>query len=89
MFDFNVLFIVFILTAFIGYFAVLGVTPALYSPLMSVSNAISGIVIIGAIALGDNWWGATAVFLAAVNIFGGFTVSERMLSMFKKKERQK
>lgn len=89
MHDFDTLLTVFVLAVFIGYFVVWGVTPALYSPLMSVSNAISGIVIIGAIALGSGWWSAAAVFLASVNIFGGFAVSARMLAMFKKKEKNK
>ncbi len=89
MYDFGTLLTVFVLAVFIGYFVVWGVTPALYSPLMSVSNAVSGIVIIGAIALGSGWGGAAAVFLASVNIFGGFAVSARMLAMFKKKEKNK
>ena len=88
------LFTVFILACFIGYFVVLGVTPVLHSPLMSVTNAISGIIIIGAIySAAQSFPSATteilslsAIFFASVNIFGGFTVSERMLSMFKKKE---
>ena len=88
------LFTIFILSCFIGYFVVLGVTPALYSPLMSVSNAISGIVIIGALyttIYSDNFTisevlSVAAVFLASVNIFGGFAISERMLAMFKKKD---
>lgn len=90
MYDFAILLTIFVLTLFIGYFVVWGVTPALYSPLMSVSNAISGIVIVGAFVCGgNNYWATAAVFLAAVNIFGGFTVSARMLTMFKKKEKQK
>lgn len=88
------LFTIFILACFIGYFVVWGVTPALHSPLMSVSNAISGIVIIGALytaAHSDTYsisevLSIGAVFLASVNIFGGFAVSERMLAMFKKKD---
>ncbi|MBQ8871029.1 MAG: NAD(P) transhydrogenase subunit alpha [Alphaproteobacteria bacterium] len=88
------LFTIFILACFIGYFVVWGVTPALHSPLMSVSNAISGIVIVGALyvaAYSDNLaiseiLSISAVFLASVNIFGGFAVSERMLAMFKKKD---
>ena len=88
MYDFGTLLTVFVLADFIGYFVVWGVTPALYSPLMSVSNAVSGIVIIGAIALGSGWWSAAAVLLASVNIFGGFAVSARMLAMFKKKEKK-
>lgn len=90
--DFWMLMTVFVLAAFVGYFVVWGVTPALHSPLMSVSNAISGIVIVGALITAgtaemDNSkiWGLGAVILAAVNIFGGFAVSQRMLLMFKKK----
>ena len=86
---------VFVLACFVGYFVVWGVTPALHSPLMSVSNAISGVVIVGAlITAGVSTMDTpkilelVAVFLAAVNIFGGFTVSHRMLLMFKKKEKK-
>lgn len=89
---FYMLLTVFVLACFVGYFVVWGVTPALYSPLMSVSNAISGIIIIGAIAIAgtrgpdiSHYWGLAAIFLAAINIFGGFAVSHRMLLMFKKK----
>ena len=81
------------LACFVGYFVVWGVTPALHSPLMSVSNAISGIVIIGALVTAgistmnaSKILGLVAVFLAAINIFGGFAVSHRMLIMFKKKK---
>lgn len=90
--DIWTLLTILMLACFVGYFVVWGVTPALHSPLMSVSNAISGIVIIGAlistgIATTENAriMGTAAVFLAAVNIFGGFAVSHRMLLMFKKK----
>ncbi len=83
---------VFVLACFVGYYVVWGVTPALHSPLMSVSNAISGVVIIGALITAAyaqtiiaEVLSIAAVFLAAVNIFGGFTVSARMLAMFKKK----
>lgn len=86
---------IFVLACFIGYFVVWGVTPALHSPLMSVSNAISGVVIVGALITAgvtetnvSKFLGLTAVFLASVNIFGGFAVSQRMLSMFKKKEKK-
>lgn len=86
---------IFILSCFIGYFIVWGVTPALHSPLMSVSNAISGIVIIGALITVSNAQSfmaqilsVSAIFLAAVNIFGGFAVSQRMLALFKKKDRK-
>ncbi len=85
---------IFILSCFIGYFVVQGVTPALHSPLMSVSNAISGIVIIGALmtaALAEGWnneeiLSLLAIFFASLNIFGGFVVSYRMLELFKKKD---
>lgn len=90
------LFEILILSAFIGYFVIWGITPALHSPLMSVSNAISGIVIIGGILSFENSeninseiMSFTAIFLASVNIFGGFALSERMLKMFKKKSDQK
>lgn len=93
--EFWMLLTVLVLACFIGYFVVWGVTPALHSPLMSVSNAISGVVVVGAlITAGDNvrdlpkLLGLIAVFLASVNIFGGFAVSHRMLMMFKKKEKK-
>jgi len=86
---------IFVLSCFIGYFVIKGVTPALHSPLMSVTNAISGIVIIGALItavqsdiFAAKALGVGAVFLASVNIFGGFAVSQRMLSLFKKKDKQ-
>ena len=85
---------IFILAIFVGYFVVWSVTPALYTPLMDVTNAISSVIIVGAlIAVGPaemniaKILGFVAVTLAAVNIFGGFTVTHRMLQMFKKKER--
>jgi NAD(P) transhydrogenase subunit alpha len=84
---------VFVLAVFVGYYVVWRVTPALHSPLMSVTNAVSSVVIIGAlIAAGpvlftfSKLMGFTAVALAAVNIFGGFIVTQRMLQMFKKKQ---
>ena len=84
---------VFVLACFIGYYVVWSVTPALHSPLMAVTNAISSVIIVGAlIAAGplDNHiakiLGLSAVFLASINIFGGFIVTYRMLSMFKKKK---
>ncbi len=86
---------IWLLACMVGYFVVWGVTPALHSPLMSVSNAISGIVIIGALitAGGESFsdgkiLSLAAVFAAAVNIFGGFAVSHRMLALFKKKEKK-
>jgi len=85
---------VFVLAIFVGYHVVWNVTPALHTPLMSVTNAISSIVIVGAMlqvginAFGaDSLLGVAAVFLASINIFGGFLVTKRMLEMFKKKQR--
>lgn len=84
---------VFVLACFVGYYVVWKVTPALHTPLMAVTNAISSIIIVGAlIAVGpegfgtSQWVGFFAVVLASVNIFGGFVVTQRMLEMFKKKE---
>ena len=83
---------VFVLAVFVGYYVVWRVTPALHSPLMSVTNAVSSVIIVGAlIAAGPAEWsfakamGFLAVVLASVNIFGGFIVTQRMLQMFKKK----
>jgi NAD(P) transhydrogenase subunit alpha len=83
---------VFVLAVFVGYHVVWNVTPALHTPLMSVTNAISGVIIVGAIlAAGSTEMdfgmivGFVAVALAAVNVFGGFLVTQRMLEMFKKK----
>jgi NAD(P) transhydrogenase subunit alpha len=85
---------VFVLAVFVGYHVVWRVTPALHSPLMSVTNAISSVIIVGALlAAGpagftlSKVFGFIAVTLAAVNIFGGFIVTQRMLSMFKKKQK--
>jgi len=87
------LFTVFVLACFIGFYVVWSVTPALHSPLMGVTNAISSVIIVGAlIAAGPaeftsaSWLGLVAVLLASINIFGGFIVTERMLAMFKKKK---
>ena len=86
--------IIFVLAIYVGYHVVWTVTPALHTPLMAVTNAISAIVIVGAMlaaALTEGAlckvMGVAAVALAAVNIFGGFLVTRRMLEMFKKKER--
>lgn len=86
---------VFVLACFVGYYVVWRVTPALHTPLMSVTNAISGIIIVGAIiALGPQGFGFShllgfvAVTIASINIFGGFVVTHRMLEMFRKKERK-
>ncbi len=85
-------FTIFILAVFVGYYVVWNVTPALHSPLMSVTNAISSVIIVGAlIAAGPADWNLAKVFgffavaLASINIFGGFIVTQRMLRMFKKK----
>lgn len=82
---------IFILACFVGYYVVWKVTPALHTPLMSVTNAISSIIILGAIiAMGSaltgivSWLGGIAVFVASINIFGGFVVTQRMLRMYKK-----
>src|SRR6266542_5357332 len=85
--------IVFVLAIFVGYHVVWSVTPALHTPLMSVTNAISSIILVGAmLAAGPavmdwgGWVGVVAVILASVNVFGGFLVTQRMLEMFRKKE---
>ena len=92
MIDIWTLLTILTLACFVGYFVVWGVTPALHSPLMSVSNAISGIVIVGALITAGisqmgmvKIFGLIAIVLASINIFGGFAVSQRMLLMFKKK----
>jgi NAD(P) transhydrogenase subunit alpha len=84
---------IFVLAIFVGYYVVWSVTPALHTPLMSVTNAISSVIIVGAlIAAGpedvslSKVLGAVAIGLAAVNIFGGFLVTQRMLAMYKKKK---
>jgi NAD(P) transhydrogenase subunit alpha len=86
-------FTVFVLAVFVGYYVVWNVTPALHSPLMSVTNAISSVIVVGAlIAAGpmdlslSKVFGFVAVTLAAINIFGGFIVTRRMLQMFRKKK---
>ena len=90
--DFISLFSIFVLACFVGYYVVWSVTPALHSPLMAVTNAISSVIVVGAlIATGPADFSRSAVFgfvavaLASVNIFGGFIVTWRMLAMFKKK----
>jgi H+-translocating NAD(P) transhydrogenase subunit alpha len=84
--------VVFVLAVFVGYHVIWNVTPALHTPLMSVTNAISSVIIVGAIlAAGPETidfgsiLGFVAVMLAAINVFGGFTVTQRMLEMFRKK----
>ncbi|MEQ9662355.1 MAG: NAD(P) transhydrogenase subunit alpha [Parasphingopyxis sp.] len=95
--DFISILSVFVMACFVGYYVVWSVTPALHTPLMSVTNAISSVIIVGALiaaAAGDavggeaaKWLGLAGVVLASINIFGGFAVTERMLAMYKKKER--
>ncbi|MDD2877449.1 MAG: NAD(P) transhydrogenase subunit alpha [Acidiphilium sp.] len=88
------LFAIFVLAVFVGYFVIWSVTPALHSPLMAVTNAISSVIIVGAMLAaglhGDfaaHAFGFLAVMLVSVNIFGGFLVTARMLSMFRKKSK--
>ncbi|MAL78189.1 MAG: hypothetical protein CMN55_03605 [Sneathiella sp.] len=85
---------IFVLAIFVGYYVVWSVTPALHTPLMAVTNAISSVIIVGAlIAAGPEdfslakVFGFVAITLASVNIFGGFLVTQRMLSMYKKKQK--
>lgn len=92
-------FSIFVLAIFVGYYVVWSVTPALHTPLMSVTNAISSVIVVGALiavsvaALSVASWaskilGFFALILACVNIFGGFLVTNRMLAMYKKKDRR-
>ncbi|MFO1505040.1 MAG: proton-translocating transhydrogenase family protein [Steroidobacteraceae bacterium] len=94
--DFISILSIFVLACFVGYYVVWSVTPALHTPLMAVTNAISSVIIVGALiaAAGHGehgtlgrWLGLAAVALASVNIFGGFAVTARMLAMYKKKSR--
>ena len=92
---------IFVLAVFVGYFVVWAVTPALHTPLMSVTNAISSVIVVGAllaVGVGDDlaaargWargFGFVALIFACVNIFGGFLVTQRMLAMYKKKARSR
>lgn len=90
-------FTVFVLAIFVGYYVVWSVTPALHTPLMAVTNALSSIIVVGAmlqtvtiqgeVITLTSVLGACAVFLASINIFGGFAVTDRMLDMFKKKKK--
>ena len=91
---------IFILSIFIGYYVVWSVTPSLHTPLMSVTNAISSVIIVGAIIASlantdgvifskSSLFGYLAIILAAINIFGGFLVTQRMLAMYKKKKKDK
>ena len=90
---------IFILSIFVGYYVVWSVTPSLHTPLLSVTNAISSVIIVGAIVASlsgvsenifevSNIFGFLAIILAAVNIFGGFLVTQRMLKMYKKKKKK-
>ncbi len=90
---------IFILSIFVGYYVVWSVTPSLHTPLMSVTNAISSVIIVGAIIAAanlssdtgfelSNMFGFVAILLAAINIFGGFLVTQRMLQMYKKKKKK-
>ena len=91
---------IFILSIFVGYYVVWSVTPSLHTPLMSVTNAISSVIIVGAIIASlagsslsvfnqSSIFGFLAIVLAAINIFGGFLVTQRMLAMYKKKRKDK
>ena len=87
---------IFVLSIFVGYYVVWSVTPSLHTPLRSVTNAISSVIIVGAIIAASNVnfelsniFGFVAILLAAINIFGGFLVTQRMLQMYKKKEKKK
>ena len=93
-------FMVFVVAIFVGYYVVWSVTPSLHTPLMSVTNAISSVIVVGALLatgvplLSTGSWlaklfGFLALVMAAINIFGGFLVTERMLAMYKKKEPRK
>jgi NAD(P) transhydrogenase subunit alpha len=96
--DFISILSIFVLACFVGYYVVWSVTPALHTPLMAVTNAISSVIIVGAliasaaVGLGSGgatskWLGLLAVVMASINIFGGFAVTARMLAMYKKKDR--
>ena len=91
---------IFVLSIFVGYYVVWSVTPSLHTPLMSVTNAISSVIIVGAIIAASglssdasfelsNIFGFVAILLAAINIFGGFLVTQRMLQMYKKRKKEK
>ncbi|MEO1490290.1 MAG: NAD(P) transhydrogenase subunit alpha [Pseudomonadota bacterium] len=91
--DFISILSIFVLACFVGYYVVWSVTPALHTPLMAVTNAISSVIIVGALIASAEagnmvakYLGLFGVVLASINIFGGFAVTERMLAMYKKKE---
>lgn len=90
--DFISILSIFVLACFVGYYVVWSVTPALHTPLMAVTNAISSVIIVGALvaaaasgSAASSWLGLAAVVMASINIFGGFAVTARMLAMYKKK----
>ena len=96
--DFISILSIFVLACFVGYYVVWSVTPALHTPLMSVTNAISSVIVVGAllavgvanVSSGSGWargFGFVALIFACVNIFGGFLVTQRMLAMYKKKSK--
>ena len=92
--DFISILSIFVMACFVGYYVVWSVTPALHTPLMAVTNAISSVIIVGALiaaaaagSASSKWLGLLAVVMASVNIFGGFAVTARMLAMYKKKDR--
>ena len=92
--DFISILSIFVLACFVGYYVVWAVTPALHTPLMAVTNAISSVIIVGALIAAAEatspvakYLGLAGIVMASINIFGGFAVTERMLAMYKKKEK--
>ena len=92
--DFISILSIFVMACFVGYYVVWSVTPALHTPLMAVTNAISSVIVVGALvaaaakgAAVSSWLGLAAVTLASINIFGGFAVTARMLAMYKSKKK--
>ena len=92
--DFISILSIFVMACFVGYYVVWSVTPALHTPLMAVTNAISSVIIVGALVAraatgghASSWLGLLAVVFASINIFGGFAVTARMLAMYKSKKK--
>ncbi len=92
--DFISILSIFVLACFVGYYVVWSVTPALHTPLMAVTNAISSVIVVGALGAAaargaglSGWLGLAAVMMASINIFGGFAVTARMLAMYRKKDK--
>ncbi len=92
--DFISILSIFVLACFVGYYVVWSVTPALHTPLMAVTNAISSVIVVGALVAAaargaglSGWLGLAAVMMASINIFGGFAVTARMLAMYRKKDK--